>query len=298
MHQTIKLTSFILLLSNSLFGQTETPKTTALPSSRWSVFWSPTRDMFLSMSSQRSDLYALAASYGILESEAVYQIYPSFYNFGRGSNTSHRFGVEYQFKKGIKTRDVNLSYRTDFQYKSTSGIHQDFAQVNSFLVDSAYVSSLNTTVWQDSVYYDQFGASITQESFLWSNAILMRIAENKRWSFYTGIQLGLQFNFSRRFNLQEDNYAFLDTYVSEVQKTDRTYSLTNQIGTSSNSREEKLANTVDYHVSVPIGFDFRIRNTRFWNHFHLYGEGNLGLSIRKNYTQLNFTQSFGLRYKF
>ena len=294
---TIKLTILSLLISSSFLSQTETPKSDLLPTSRWSVFWSPSRDMFLSMSSQRNELYAIAASYGISENEAIYPDYHSYY-FSGVPTSSHRFGVEYQFKKGIKTKDFNLSYRTDFQFKTLSGIGQNFAQVNAKLVDSAYVPSLNTTVWQDSVGYNLLTANLSQNAFLWSNAILMRIAENKRWSFYTGVQLGLQINYSRKFNLQKDNYTFMDTYVSEIRELNRTYTVVDKIGTTLLVSEEKLHNTIDYHISVPIGVDFRIANTRFWKHLHAYGEGNLGLSVRKNYTQLNFSQAFGLRYKF
>jgi hypothetical protein len=292
-----KLTFTLLLFSLSTLAQKETSKIGDLPSSRWSVFLSSTKNNFLDMANQNKEIMSNISEYGLSESNSINQVYPAFYSFRTGSNVNLRFGAEYRFITGMKTKDVNLSFRTDFQYKDLSGIHQVFAKVNSFLIDSSYVPSMNTTVWRDSVYYDTYAAQITQESFLWTNSFLLRLAENERWSFYSGLQIGFQFNFARRFSVNQNNYALSDTYVSEKQDVDREY-YTTDTPDSYVYKEKKLPNAISYHFAIPLGLDFRFTNVGFWNHFHLYGELILGTAFSEDYSRFNFYQTWGLRYKF
>lgn len=300
MNLNLKLVSLILLVSLSVNAQNETSKTGELPSSRWSVLWSPSKSNFSDVQLLQSEFQEKLDVEGLSLSDLQSEIYPNYnVNLGRSSIISHRLGAELKFKNGIGKKDINWSYRTDFQYRKFNGSQMNFAKGKTIILDSTYVSSLNSTVWRDSIYLNKFDAQVSQESFLWNNSLLLRFAENKRWSFYTGLQIGLQFNFSRRLEFRESNFAILDTYVSPERQSNRSIDGSVNSDIPNSQRTYKLSNSVAYHFAIPVGLDLRIGENRFWKHIHLYAEGTLGISTQKNaVSSFNFNQSFGLRYKF
>tara|TARA_R110000737_G_scaffold193924_1_gene215154 strand:+ start:17094 stop:17990 length:897 start_codon:yes stop_codon:yes gene_type:complete len=298
MKEKSKIGCIILLFSFSVYVDAQVEKS-VLPASRWSIFWSPSKSNFVEIPIILNEFNNILALEGLNNNNLQSEIFPNLSPYRLSPRISHHLGAEFKFKNGLGDKDINLSYRTDFQHKKDGGSQLKYAKGNTVYIDSSFVPSLNSTVWRDSIYLDIYDSQISQESFLWNNSVLLRFAENKRWSFYTGIQLGLQFNFSRQVTILESNYAELDTYVNTVRETNRSINTSDIPEGPFSQRKYKLDNTIAYNVSVPVGVDLRIGDNRFWKHIHPYAEATIGLSAQKGGpTSLNFYQNFGLRYKF
>ena len=301
MRMKLKFLLPVLLVASSAIAQNETSKASGLPSSKWSIFVIASMNANNSFQSNAFDFAENLKPEGLTPDDLKQNIHPNLNGddyYLTKSSSSPRFGLEYRLNEGTKKKNLNWSFRSDFQIVGINYARQQFGKRNQSALDSAFVPSMNTTVWRDSIYINEYFAQISQRSFIWNNSLLLRFVENRQLSWYAGLQFGFQLNHSRKFQVSQYDYAILDAYTGDSRKTNREVATEFLEPDNSTLRESKLANTISFQLAIPIGLDLRIGDGYFWKHVHPFLEGSLGMNFMKNNANFNFYQNIGVRYKF
>lgn len=211
------------------------------------------------------------------------------------SNTSLNMNVGFTVRSNWKEK-YGQRLRIGLTSAQSELLAGSYTRSDRFPYDTLVSSSTGAVQILDSINYQYLTLSHYSRSLLLEASYLIVLNPTKRWSFYTGLGLGLgwavnaetNIQYSSRWTTEEDDYFRPDPGTSgdlDVQKTEYFRNKKSFVMTT----------------SLPLGIDFRIGKKRqFWMPIHLFYEMQPTLRINNipeigTIAQLPVVQNFGLR---
>ncbi|MGJ8661190.1 MAG: hypothetical protein ACSHXL_04065, partial [Bacteroidota bacterium] len=148
-------------------------------------------------------------------------------------------------------------------------------------IDSTYYPQYNTSLMKDSVYFDQNGALITGSLSQVKMDLLFRFRPEKRFTFYSGIGVGITATTNRKAEITRRSGNFSEVYTSIIDSNDNNYSsdyYQEQSGEVVAQESYKLKTGYSFYSYIPFGLDLKLGSKdNLLSKFHLYTEGQLGV---------------------
>ncbi|MFN6379100.1 MAG: hypothetical protein ACK4WD_07485 [Flavobacteriales bacterium] len=211
------------------------------------------------------------------------------------SNTSLNLNVGFNIRSNWKEK-YGQRLRIGLSSAQAELLAGSYSRSDSFPYDTLVSSSTGAVQILDSINYQYLTLSHSSRSLLLDASYLIVLNPNKRWSFYTGLGLGLGWTVNAETNIQ-----YSSRWTTE--EDDYFRPVAGASGEFDEQKTEYFRNKKSFVMttSLPLGIDFRIGKKRqFWMPIHLFYEMQPTLRLNNipeigMISHLPVVQNFGLR---
>jgi hypothetical protein len=199
--------------------------------------------------------------------------------YGSGVSTLLSFGMGVPIRVFKSTKFTN-SLRFGYDGLGELSFGPSSLNENRIRLDSTYYPQYDASLMKDSVYVSQIQTLVSGNIHQIKTDFLFRFLPEKRFTFYSGLGVGVALFENRDVEITKKEGQFIDVYSSIVDSNNIGTFYSNDVYSSLEEVEHEsydLKIGYSFYSYIPFGIDWKIsKQENFLGKFHVFTEGKIG----------------------